>query len=97
VFGGWEVPFKADTDSGGEMISGNACLNLVGDPAVILEWIETKQLNTAVNDEAKAKIFVWPEKRPNCSIKPELLYPDIQRHHTAVNHLKQYISDQHAG
>jgi hypothetical protein len=38
---GWNVPFKADTEESG-VFSGNACFNLVGDPAAIRVCLETK-------------------------------------------------------
>jgi hypothetical protein len=36
LINGWNVPFKADTEESG-VFSGNACFNLVGDPAAIRE------------------------------------------------------------
>jgi len=88
VFDGWDVPFTADTDGGG-MICGNACFNLVGDPAVIREWIETKQLNTEVDQQTKATILVWPASRPNTSVEPKLLYPELETGHAVIDELKE--------
>ena len=92
VFDGWEVPFKADTEGSG-CISGNACFNLVGDPAVIREWIETRQLNTSVGDQAKAKILVWPAKeRDSLTIgEGTLLYPEIDTGHAVINRIKEKL------
>ena len=88
VFDGWEVPFTADTDGGG-MISGNACFNLVGDPAVIRDWIETRQLNSEVGDDVKGTILVWPEDRPNISVQPKLLYAELKTSHSVIESLKE--------
>ena len=92
VFDGWDVPFKADTEGSG-CFSGNACFNLVGDPAVIREWIETKQLNTSVGDHARAKILVWPAKeRDSLTIgEGTLLYPEIDTHHVVINRIKEKL------
>jgi hypothetical protein len=87
VFEGWDIPFRADTDGGG-MFSGNACYNLVGDPAVIREWIETRQLNPGVGAEARAKILVWPAKRESVNVEPTMLYPEIGTSHAVINRLK---------
>ena len=92
VFDGWDVPFKADTEDS-SCFSGNACFNLVGDPAVIREWLETKQLNTSVGDQAKAKILVWPAKeRDSLTIgEGTLLYPEIDTHHAVINRIKEKL------
>jgi hypothetical protein len=92
VFDGWDVPFKADTEDSG-CFSGNACFNLVGDPAFIREWVETKQLNISVGDPAKAKILVWPTKeRDSLTIgEGTLLYPEIDTHHAVINHIKEKL------
>jgi hypothetical protein len=88
VFDGWDVPFTADTDGGG-MISGNACFNLVGDPAVIRDWIETKQLNSEVGDGVKGTILVWPEDRSNIDVEPKLLYPELETRNSVIDDLKE--------
>jgi hypothetical protein len=88
VFEGWDIPFQVDTDGGG-MFSGNACYNLVGDPAVIRQWIETRQLNPEVGDEARAKILVWPEKRDNVNAEGTLLYPEIRTSHAVIKRMKE--------
>src|SRR5262249_40904931 len=41
VLAGWGLPFRTDTE-GGDMFSGNACYNLVGDPGTIRGLIEGK-------------------------------------------------------
>ena len=87
VFEGWDIPFRVDTDGGG-MFSGNACYNLVGDPAVIREWIETRQMNPGVGAEARAKILAWPAKRENINVEPTMLYPEIDTSHAVINRLK---------
>ena len=90
VFDGWDVPFKPDTEGGG-MFSGNACYNLVGDPAVIREWVETKQLNPGVGDQTKATILAWPEKRDNVNAEGTLVYPEIRSSHAVINHMKEKL------
>src|SRR5229473_5627154 len=59
VLDGWTLPFRTDTEGGGIM-AGNACYNLVGDPDVIRECIETRAV-VPIRDEAKAKILVARE------------------------------------
>src|SRR5262245_54218335 len=84
---GWDLPFKADTE-GGEVFSGNACFNLIGDPAAIRELVETLAV-FPVADEAKAKILVsWTERRTCGDEGLELLYPDITTAHAVVNRIK---------
>jgi hypothetical protein len=89
VFDGWEVPFKADTDDGaGNVFQGNACFNLVGDPAVIRDWVETKQLNSKVSEQDRGKILVWPQERSS-DTEPQLLYPEIRTSHHVIAQLKE--------
>jgi hypothetical protein len=92
VFDCWDVPFKADTEDS-SCFSGNACFNLVGDPAVIREWVDTRQLNSGVGDQAKAKILVWPAKeRDSLTIgEGTLLYPEIDTHHAVINRIKEKL------
>jgi hypothetical protein len=85
---GWGLPFRTDTEGKG-VISGNACYNLVGDPAAIRDVIETKAL-FPVTDDAKAKIVVARNERTKCNDDDlELLYPDIRTHHAVVNRMKE--------
>ncbi|MFL5342449.1 MAG: hypothetical protein ACJ8F7_20075 [Gemmataceae bacterium] len=84
---GWALPFKADTEAGGVM-SGNACYNLVGDPAAIRECIDGKAV-FPVSDSAKAKIIVGREVRTKCTDEgQQLLYPEIETRHAVVCRLK---------
>jgi hypothetical protein len=84
---GWGLPFRTDTEGGG-VISGNACYNLVGDPAAIRDVIETKAISP-VTDEAKAKIIVCRTDRTTCDDEGlELLYPDVETHLAVVSRLK---------
>lgn len=70
------------------MIAGNACFNLVGDPEVIRQCIETRAA-VPVRDEAKAKIIVSSGPRTKCNDEGlQLLYPEIQTHHAVVNRMK---------
>jgi hypothetical protein len=84
---GWALPFKTDTECGGVM-AGNACYNLVGDPADVRRSIETQAV-FPVTESAKAKIIVARTERTTCSDDgQELLYPDIETGHAVVNRMK---------
>jgi hypothetical protein len=85
---GWDLPFMADTEGDGVM-SGNACFNLIGQPATIRELIKTRAVRP-VPDSAKAKILVSRSVRTTCDDSgTELLYPEIDRHHAVVNRFKE--------
>ena len=85
---GWGLPFQTDGEAGG-VCSGNACFNLVGDPAAIKELIEGKAV-LPVSDSAKAKIIVTTGPRSVCDDRgQELLYPEIETHHAVVNRFKE--------
>jgi hypothetical protein len=91
VFDDWDVPFKADTEDS-SCFSGNACFNLVGDPAVIREWVETRQLNSSVGEQARAKILVWPKERDSLHMgEGTLLYPEIETGHAVINRIKEKL------
>lgn len=84
---GWGLPFRADTEGNG-VFAGNACYNLVGDPEVIRQLIETKAV-WPVSEDAKAKIIVSRQERTTCDDDGLiLLFPDIQTHHAVVNRMK---------
>jgi hypothetical protein len=84
---GWDLPIRTDAEAGG-VFSGNACYNLVGDPAVIRQHIEGRAVRP-VTDDAKAKIIVARGKRTACDDSGlELLYPDIETHHAVINRFK---------
>jgi hypothetical protein len=84
---GWGLPFRADTEGNGVM-SGNACFNLVGDPAAIRQCVETRAV-LPVSDGAKAKIIVARAERTTCSDDGlALLYPEIETHHAVACRLK---------
>lgn len=53
IFEGWDQPVKADSEDG-SMIHGNACLNFIGTPEEVRNWINEKQLNPNLN---KGKII----------------------------------------
>lgn len=85
---GWDVPFKTDTECSG-VFSGNACYNLVGEPAAIRECLETRAL-VPLSDSCKAKIFVMRGPRTSCDDSGvELLYPDLETYHAVVNRFKE--------
>jgi len=87
VLEGWGLPFKTDTETSG-VFAGNACYNLVGDPEVIRQCIETKAV-LPVSDSAKAKIIVSQGARTRCDDEGlALLYPDIETGHAVVNRMK---------
>jgi hypothetical protein len=84
---GWGLPFRTDTEGAGVM-AGNACYNLVGDPAAIRECIETRAV-LPISDDAKAKIIVARRERTICNDDGQkLLYPEIETHHAVVNRMR---------
>jgi hypothetical protein len=84
----WGLPFKADTEGGGIM-AGNACYNLIGEPEVIRQCIETKAV-VPVSDAAKAKIIVARAEPTKCNDEGlELLDPDIDTHHAVIARFKE--------
>jgi hypothetical protein len=86
---GWNVPFRMDTECDG-VFAGNACFNIVGDPAEVRQYIETRAIRP-LTDDAKARIIVAREPRTTCSDNgTELLYPEIQTHHAVVNRMKAH-------
>jgi hypothetical protein len=91
LLAGWDLPFKADTECGG-VFAGNACFNLVGDPAAIRECLETKAV-FPISDAAKAKVLVTRLPRTKCDdSEMVLLYPDIETRHAVINRIKTAIS-----
>ena len=87
----WGQPFKTDTEGHGVM-SGNACYNLVGDPGIIRQVIETRSL-WPISNAAKAKIIVSRTEREKCDDSEcELLYPDIETHHAVINRMKENMA-----
>jgi len=87
VLDGWGLPFKTDTETSG-VFAGNACYNLVGDPEVIRQCLETKAV-LPVSESAKAKIIVAQGERTRCDNEGlALLYPDIETGHAVVNRMK---------
>jgi hypothetical protein len=88
VFPGWDLPFVTDMEAG-NVFSGNACFNLVGDPEVIRDWVENKAI-LPVSDSTKASILVWPQTRKQCGdAEAILLYAEIETHHAVVNGMKE--------
>jgi hypothetical protein len=88
---GWGLPFQTDTEAGGIM-AGNACYNLVGEPAAVRQCIE-RRAAFPVRDDAKAKIIVARGPRTRCDDEGlELLYPDIDTGHAVVNRMKERVS-----
>jgi hypothetical protein len=70
-------------------VSGNACYNLIGEPGVIRQCIETMAA-LPVSDSAKAKIIVGRTARTKCNDDGlALLYLEIATNHDVVNRLKQ--------
>jgi hypothetical protein len=91
---GWGLPFRTDTEGGGIM-AGNACYNLVGEPEVIRQCIESHAV-IPVSDSAKAKIIVGRAERTKCNDDGlALLYPEIDTHHAVVSRIKS--SALHSG
>jgi len=91
LLSGWSWPFRADTEAGGVM-AGNACFNLVGDPHLIRELIETRAA-VPVSDAAKAKVIVSREPRTRCDDEGlELLYPEIATGHAVINRMRERVA-----
>jgi hypothetical protein len=87
---GWGLPFRTDTEGGGVM-AGNACYNLVGEPEVIRQCIESRAV-VPVSESAKAKIIVSRAQRTKCNDDGlALLYPEIDTHHAVVNLMKDSL------
>jgi len=84
LLNGWDLPFRADTEGSGVM-QGNACFNVVGDPAAIRQLIETRAA-WPISDKAKAQILV---ARASNDDPQELLYPEIETHHAVINRMKE--------
>jgi hypothetical protein len=85
---GWDVPFKTDTECSG-VFAGNACYNLVGNPAAIRECLEAKAV-FPISESAKAKVLVTPTVRTTCDDSDTIiLYADIDTHHAVINRMKE--------
>lgn len=84
---GWGLPFITDTESSGIM-AGNACYNLIGEPEVIRQCIESRAV-IPVTDAAKAKVIVARCERTKCIDDVQaLLFPEIETAHAVVSRLK---------
>jgi hypothetical protein len=84
---GWGLPLQTDAEAGG-VFAGNACYNLIGDPAAIPCCIETQAV-VPVSEDAKSKIIVSRAPRTTCDDDGlELLCPDIETHHAVVCRMK---------
>jgi hypothetical protein len=93
LLAGWDLPFKTDTECSG-VFAGNACYNLVGDPAAIRSCIEEKAVYP-VTESAKAKILVSTAPRTTCDDSGiVLLYPNIETHHAVINRIKAEQAEQ---
>ena len=79
---------QTDAEAGGEF-AGNACYNLIGDPAAMRCCIKTQAV-IPVSEDARSKIIVGRAPRTTCHDEGlDLLYPDIETHHADVNRMKQ--------
>jgi hypothetical protein len=87
VLDGWDLPLRADSECA-RVIHGNACYNLVGDPAVIRHCLETRA-TLPVSNDAKAKIIVAREPITALEGEGQLLYPEIDTHHAVINEMKE--------
>lgn len=91
VFEGWDIPVKTDQElrrtDGCTRFSGNACINLAGDPAVLKEWIETKNLNPLFGDRLKSNILLH-KAEDGCNDDGTLLYPELyEGGHAVINRI----------
>jgi hypothetical protein len=84
VFEG-EVPFNTDSEialmkPSSDMVvtqfRGNACFNFVGDPSVIKDWIEKRNLNEAFDQHDRVLVIEGE--------KESLLFPDVETSHAVV-------------
>lgn len=58
VLNGWDVPFLVDAEAGG-VFAGNCRFNFVGDPEVVIDWLENRAV-FPVSEYAKKMILVNP-------------------------------------
>lgn len=88
-----DVPFKTDGETklppdassfSRTLMRGNACLNLTGDPAVIKEWIETKNLNPAFTRFDTVIHIDGETETP--------LYPEAETSHAVVLRMRAKIN-----
>lgn len=87
-----DAPFKADRESS-NVAHGNACLNLVGDIAVVKEWIENKNLNTNFAHRDSV-MMVTPNGGFDSSFQP--VYPDVPTHSAPVEGYRKAFAEKGA-
>lgn len=80
IFEGWDLPVKVDSDlkyaDGSSGWRGNACINLAGDPVMLKDYVENRNLNAKFSQDSKSKILVHSAQG---SMEDEgvPLYPDM--------------------
>ena len=88
-----DAPFKADgevvIDRPGSVFTskimrGNACLNLVGDPAVIKDWIMNKNLNASFSRFDSVILIDGEKETP--------LFPDVPTSHAVVLRIRETVT-----
>ena len=85
-----DAPFKADRESS-NVSHGNACLNLVGDIAVVKEWIETKNLNANFTHR-DGVMMVTPKGGFDSNFEP--VYPDAPTHSAPVEGYRKAFAEK---
>jgi hypothetical protein len=104
VFEGWDLPIIVDSElpakpsTSGMMVSGfsgNACFNLCGDPAVIRDFVDNRNLNPIFNPNERAKIIHAGSLAEHLPGEGELLYPDIEIRHAVIDRIKASRPAQH--
>ncbi|MFH0989863.1 MAG: hypothetical protein V1799_07600 [bacterium] len=87
VFEGWDLPVSTDMKSF-STFRGNACLNLVGDPEVIRDFIDNRNLNPRFS--RKDIVLLIPG--PDCGNEIPL-YPEVETYHAVVQRIRQRVYD----
>lgn len=100
AFDGWDLPFTVQSEAKRRpepgmftttSFSGNACINLVGKPEVIRDWVENKAL-LPVPDDAKGILLYHDVDADGYIIDPgtdgALLYPDIEVRHAVIDRIR---------
>lgn len=91
LFKGHDLPFKADSD--GNVMRGNACLNLVSDLSIkeIRDYIETNCINDISNDTKSHIMLMTPDQASDgeYDLKFEnCVYPEITNTSALVDSIR---------
>lgn len=86
VFEGWDLPIQTDHEAS-NIFRGNACYNLVGQPEIIRDYVDHKNLNPHFKDKANI-VLIDPAKSPNGEEQESLLYPELPSTHAVIERIK---------